>query len=36
VDAWLSMEFTQKMEFKRDFLTNAFEKVKELEKENFK
>jgi ribose 5-phosphate isomerase B len=36
VDAWLSMEFTQKMEFKRDFLTNAFEKVRELEKENFK
>lgn len=36
VDAWLSMKFTQKMEFKHDFLTNAFEKVKELEKENFK
>ena len=36
VDAWLSMEFTQKMEFKRDFLSNAFEKVRELEKENFK
>jgi ribose 5-phosphate isomerase B len=36
VNAWLSMEFTQKMEFKKDFLTNAFEKVKELEKENFK
>jgi ribose 5-phosphate isomerase B len=36
VNAWLSMEFTQKMEFKREFLTNAFEKVKELEKENFK
>ena len=36
VDAWLSMEFTQKMEFKREFLTNAFEKVKELEEENFK
>ncbi|MDR1318075.1 MAG: RpiB/LacA/LacB family sugar-phosphate isomerase [Treponema sp.] len=36
VDAWLSMEFTRKMEFKRDFLTNAFEKVRELEKENFK
>jgi ribose 5-phosphate isomerase B len=36
VDAWLSVEFTQKMEFKRDFLTNAFEQVRELEKENFK
>jgi ribose 5-phosphate isomerase B len=36
VDAWLSMEFTQKMEFKRDFLSGAFEKVKELEKENFR
>ena len=36
VDAWLSMEFTQKMEFKKDFLTNAFNKVKELEQENFK
>ena len=36
VDAWLSMEFTQKMEFKREFLTNAFEKVRELEKENFR
>ena len=35
VDAWLSMEFTQKMEFKKDFLTNAFEKVKELEEVNF-
>jgi len=36
VDAWLSMEFIQKMEFKRDFLANAFEKVKEIERENFK
>ena len=27
VDAWLSMEFTQKMEFKKDFLTNAFNQV---------
>jgi ribose 5-phosphate isomerase B len=36
VDAWLSMKFTQKMEFRRDFLTNAFNEVKELEKENFK
>jgi ribose 5-phosphate isomerase B len=36
VDAWLSMNFTQKMEFKRDFLENAFRQVQELEKENFK
>ena len=35
VDAWLSVSFTQKMEFKRDFLTNAFEGVKKLEEENF-
>ncbi len=36
VDAWLAMQFTQKMEFKKDFLTNAFNKVQELEKETFK
>ncbi len=36
VDAWLSMAFTQKMEFKKDFLTNAFNKVVELEAEAFK
>ena len=36
VDAWLSMKFTQKMEFKKDFLTNAFEQVQEIEKKNFK
>ena len=36
VDAWLAMEFTQKMEFKRDFLSGAFEKVQEIEQENFK
>ena len=36
VDAWLSMSFTQKMEFKKDFLTNAFNKVVELEAEAFK
>ena len=35
VDAWLSMAFTQKMEFKRDFLTNAFNQVQELEDETF-
>lgn len=33
VDAWLSMAFTQKMEFKKDFLTNAFEQVQRIEDE---
>lgn len=36
VDAWLSMSFTQKMEFKKDFLTNAFNQVKEIENKQFK
>lgn len=36
VDAWLSMQFTQKMEFKREFLTNAFNQVKVLEDKTFK
>lgn len=36
VDAWLSMEFTQKMEFKKDFLTNAFLQVQALEEKHFK
>ena len=36
VDAWLAMSFTQKMEFKKDFLTNAFNKVIEIEQEMFK
>lgn len=36
VDAWLAMQFTQKMEFKKDFLTNAFNKVVELEEKQFK
>jgi ribose 5-phosphate isomerase B len=36
VDAWLGMTFTQKMEFKHDFLADAFEQVQALEKENFK
>jgi len=35
VDAWLAMAFTQKMEFKKDFLTNAFNKVQEIEEKNF-
>jgi len=36
VDAWLAMSFTQKMEFKKDFLTNAFNQVQVLEGEQFK
>jgi ribose 5-phosphate isomerase B len=36
VDAWLSMKFTQKMEFKHDFLANAFKNVQKIEEENFK
>jgi len=36
VDAWLSMQFTQKMEFKKEFLTNAFNSVKKIEEEQFK
>jgi len=36
VDAWLSMQFTQKMEFKKDFLTNAFTQVQVLEDIHFK
>jgi len=36
VDAWLAMSFTQKMEFKREFLTNAFNNVQRIEEENFK
>ncbi len=35
VDAWLSMSFAQKMEFKRDFLANAFRQVQALEERNF-
>lgn len=36
VDAWLAMSFAQKMEFKKDFLTNAFNQVVAIEAENFK
>lgn len=36
VDAWLAMSFAQKMEFKKEFLANAFNKVVELEEEQFK
>ena len=36
VDAYLSMKFTQKMEFKKDFLTANYNLVKKIEEENFK
>ncbi len=36
VEAWLAVGFTQKMEFKKDFLTNAFNEVVEVEKRNFR
>ncbi len=36
VDSWLAMSFTQKMEFKKDFLTNALNQVKKIENENFR
>jgi ribose 5-phosphate isomerase B len=36
VDAWLSVRFTQKMESKADFLTNAFNQVRVVEEQNFK
>ncbi len=34
-EAWLRMAFTQKMEFKKDFLITNFNKVKDIEEENF-
>jgi len=36
VDGWLAMSFTQKMEEKKEFLTNAFNAVKVIEENNFK
>jgi len=36
IEAWLAVAFTQKMEFRKDFLTNAFNQVIAIEKENFK
>lgn len=36
VEAWLGMEFGQKMEARKEFLANAFNQVVALEKENFK
>jgi ribose 5-phosphate isomerase B len=36
VEAWLSVRFTEKMELKKDFLTENFNLVGELEDRNFK
>jgi len=36
VDAWLSVSFAQKMEPRRDFLSNALRRVAELEDKNFR
>ncbi|NOY09241.1 MAG: RpiB/LacA/LacB family sugar-phosphate isomerase [Spirochaetes bacterium] len=36
VEAWLQMAFTEKMESKKDFLSNAFNQVLKIEEENFK
>jgi len=36
VEAWLSMAFTQEMEHRKEFLTEAYNEVKEIEETNFK
>ena len=36
VEAWLSMEFTQKMEFKKDFLTEQLTILQTIEEKQFK
>jgi len=36
VEAWLAVAFTQKMEFKKEFLENAFRQVLAIEQENLK
>lgn len=36
VDGWLNRKFCEKMEFKREFLTNAFNNVLKIEEENLK
>lgn len=36
IEAWLAMTFTQKMEFKKDFLTENFHLVQKLEEKHFK
>ncbi len=36
VDRWLSVAFTENMDAKREFIIKAFNKVKEIEEEQFK
>lgn len=36
VEAWLSVDFTEKMEFKKDFLTENFHFVQDIEENNFR
>lgn len=36
VDAWLKTGFTEKMEFKKEFLTANFNLVKDIEEKNFR
>lgn len=36
IDGWLAMSFMQKMECKKDFLTNAFKQVQAIEERNFR
>lgn len=36
VDAYLAMSFTQKMEFKKEFLINAYNNVQKIEEENLR
>jgi len=36
VEAWLNVAFTEKMEFKKDFLTKNFNIVKDIEDKNFR
>lgn len=36
VAAWLAVKFTEKMEFKKEFLTDNFQFLQEIEEKNFK
>ena len=36
LDRWLNTDFCEGFEFKKDFLTNAYEQVQEIENKNFK
>ncbi len=36
VEAWLSVGFTEKMEFKKEFLTRNYQLVQEMEEKHFK